>query len=187
MCRNTGRHGIKSGGRQLRGVMSFLNSSSRPHGVSESVWASIHCIVHIDSHSALLGTDVQQFLTKGPSVISHHLSHIFSLFDSVDCVFQRNPSPMLSGKNHSSPSFWPRASGWTRRELLAYHLMTFVMTNVIFFGFWFKPQFLKSPFSGSRFFHPPLLMQVVPMALAMQLQLPLREVQLCRPRGQKIM
>lgn len=167
--------------------MSFLNSSSRPHGVSESVWASIHCIVHIDSHSALLGTDVQQFLTKGPSVISHHLSHIFSLFDSVDCVFQRNPSPMLSGKNHSSPSFWPRASGWTRRELLAYHLMTFVMTNVIFFGFWFKPQFLKSPFSGSRFFHPPLLMQVVPMALAMQLQLPLREVQLCRPRGQKIM
>ena len=37
MCRNTGRHGIESGGRQLRGVMSFLNASLRPHGVSEAV------------------------------------------------------------------------------------------------------------------------------------------------------
>lgn len=77
--------------------MSFLNSSSRPHGVSESVWASIHCIVHIDSHSALLGTDVQQFLTKGPSVISHHLSHIFFIWQCGLC-FSKEPFANAFGK-----------------------------------------------------------------------------------------
>lgn len=116
----------------------------------EAASGSIHivCIVHIDSYSALLGTNLQQFLTDGheSSAITFH---IFFLYLTVWTVFSKGTlRQCFREKKYSSRSCWPRAPGWTRRELLAYHLMTFVMTNVVFFGFWFLPQFLKSPFSS---------------------------------------